>query len=218
MTLSRALLAAGIALVLTPAPGEAAPLLLNTSFDPNPDVLFNKNGASCVGDPVSDSVNLFGSSSCSSLAFTFLWPDFNLATDTVTSGSLTLSFYDDLSDLGSGEESVDISFDALLAASGLLITSGNGQFYKSFEVAGQMQDGMLQVLLTLGSHNRGNNDFYFGTAALIAYGTRVEGTLPTEAPAADLENGLVPLPEPSSLALFGIAWAAFHTRRRYRRQ
>jgi hypothetical protein len=209
MQLKPILAAAGLSLALGAAPATASTITFDQTFQPD-DVLFNKDGAACSGNTTAGTVNMFGDSSCESLAFSFSWTGFDPSTDVVDSGTLTLTFFDDIGDVGNGEESVLISLDSLLATPELTIASGGSS--PSFGVAAQLNDGLLNVLLTLGSRNRGNNDFYFDSAVISASGTRTTGSV-TEPPPG---NGVVPVPEPVSLALFGLGLSAlgFRLRRR----
>lgn len=198
------------ALGVTPA--NAATITFQSTYDPG-EVLFNKDGAACTGDTAAGTVNMLSASSCTSLAFTFAWPTFDPLTDTVTAGTLTLGFFDDPTDLGNGAEWVDISLDTLLAEADFAVTSGGAPRSPSFNVAGHLQDGVLSLILTLGSRNRGINDFYFDAASISATASRGTSPAGEPLPAGDL----VPVPEPGSLTLFGIGVVAAASRLRRRK-
>ena len=147
---------------------------------------------------------------CLSLAYSYTIPGFNPATDTLTSASLTLQFYDDTAKGDPGTngqpETVDITLDGLLVGDEVTITDvslASGPFSPSFDVRAKLADnGTLNIFLELGDNNAGNNDFFFAASRLVATGETGGTTPPSSAP------------EPATLALFGFA-AAVGLRRRW---
>ena len=182
---------------------EAAPISWDITYDPTDDVLMDNVTTACTGNTVTGSVS---ATSCQSLEFTFLLDGFNASTDSLASGSLSLSFRDD-SDPGPGaggshDEWVNISLDGLLTSgSPLLIPNGSLGFSTSVNVLAQLGDGQLTVLLSLPSESLGNNDFYFISSRLTARGERSESQEEDPPPTGGV-------PEPASLLLFGMAGLA----------
>jgi len=188
---------------------EASIISIDSTFNPDPDVLINNNGNICTGDTTTSAVS---STDCKSLEFTYTIAGFNPATDSMDSGTLTLTFYDDNTpgpdQGGNHSESVNISLDGVLnGESPLLITNGTtsgSPFSHPFDVLAELQNGVLTVVLSLPTGSEGNNDFYFAESRLVARGQT--GTS-------------VQTPEPTALFLFGTALfgLAAHGRRRNRR-
>jgi hypothetical protein len=189
---------------------EASPLLYDITFNPTPDVFFDNQGGTCTGSTTTSVVTGQTNSACLSLGFTYTLGGFDPVTDTLASGSLVLRFYDDPGDPGSGgqPESLTISFGGVPQGGELTILQQYTQanpFSPSFDVRASLQtNGTLAVLLSLGPTNLGNNDFFFASSQLTARGERNEG------------SSVTPVPEPASLALFGIALTAVAMRLRAR--
>jgi hypothetical protein len=190
-------------LLIASSRAMAGPVSFVDTFDP-PDVFFSQNGSvACHGNNgVNDTVT--ATIGCHSLDWTHsLIPlGFNPATDTLTSGTLSLTFYDDDD---SPAETFDVVFDSL-TASDQLITSGTtagAPFQISYDALSQLSDGILSVTVT--NPNNGNHDFYFAKAVLTASGTRISGE--PEVPAS------VPVPEPGTMTLLGVSLIAFGYRR-----
>jgi hypothetical protein len=205
-----ALAATGAFCLMASSNAEAALLSYDYTFDPIDDVLMDNNRVACTGDTVTDTVSGL---TCQSLEFTYGLAGFNPATDTLASASLTLTFYDDDSDQGNQQESVEISLDGVLAGGEISVTSGStagNPFSLAFDVRSQLADGLLTVLLELGSSNQGNNDFFFASSRLVADGARELN--------GEEEDRAIPAPEPASLLLFGIVAAGLAARPARRRE
>jgi len=214
-----AITATGAFCLMAAGNAEAAPIPISYdyTFDPIVDVLMDNNAVACTGNTTTNAVS---GATCQSLEFTYVLAGFNPATDTLTSASLTLTFYDD-SDPGppggpdSHNESVNISLDGVLTGGAVTVTSGStaGSPFSppAFNVVAQLSDGQLTVLLALPSGAQGNNDFYFASSRLTADGER-------ELNGGDEDPPTVPSPEPASLLLFGMAAAGFAARQGRRRQ
>ena len=92
-----------------------------------------------------------------------LFPDFNPATETLTAGSLTLSFHDD------GDPSSDkFNYVLDLLSGDGTVTSGSGPFVWTLGVLSELADGTVVVKL-----DTKTGDFYFDKAVLSASGERV---------------------------------------------
>ena len=187
---------------------EAAPISWNINYDPS-DVLMEAGAAACTGNVLA---NTSSGDECASLQFVYTLDPFNAGTDTITSGSVTLFFYDDAAGAGDSTgrpESVSIVFDGATPGTILPIPTG-GALYSSpaLNVTAALGDGLLTVLLGIGGTNAGN-DSYFASARLIADGERTEVQEEVPPPTGGV-------PEPASLLLFGMAAtaAALRSRRR----
>src|SRR5688500_1756093 len=78
-------------LIVVPA-ASADPITFSDTFDPA-NVFFVSSGSACTGtNGVTDSTS---ASTCQTLSWTHLLPGFNALTDTLTSATLSLWFYDD---------------------------------------------------------------------------------------------------------------------------
>ena len=172
-------------------------------FDPSPDPFLDHPGAICSG-------TVTAGASCFSYEFGFALPDFDPAVHDLLSANLSLNFYDDND---TRLESVDVYLDDVLASGGIgvrtLSTPASPFTTDPFNVLSQLQaDGLLEVLLQVGGENRGNSDFYFQSATLVAMWQQrsSENAVPT-----------APAPEPVELALFGIALSAFAFKLRRRK-
>lgn len=189
---------------------EAAPISYDINYDPA-DVLLKNNGVACTGTVAS---NTASGTTCQSLQFVFDLGNtalgFNAATDTLASGSVTFTFYDDNTPgpdaSGTHTETVDISLDGILIADDFNVGNGftslSPNTTSPFNVLANLSDGQLTVLLALAPVN-GNNDFYFASSRLIARGERADTPPPTSSS-----------PEPASVLLFGTAAVGLAVRRR----
>src|SRR5688572_2472387 len=115
MRLRHLVATAAMALFISSA-AEAAPIPLSydITFDPEPDVLFdNVSPGACLGNTTTNGVSGQTDNACATLTYTYTLPGFMPATDSLFSGTLTLTFFDDPTDPGSNgqPESVDINLD-----------------------------------------------------------------------------------------------------------
>lgn len=193
MTLRTFLVGAVALFAFGAAPVEASPISFDYTFNPTDVLIDNTGDAVCTGTTTTNAVT---NTHCQTLSFTYTLAGYNALTDTLSSGTLSLTFYDDNTPgpdrTGNLTETVNISLDGLLTSnSPLLITNGTtsgSPFDTQFDVLAQLQNGVLTVLLSLPSNAIGFNDFYFATSQLVAAGTRTDST---------------PVPEPAALLLFG---------------
>jgi len=190
---------------------EASTIPFDYTYDPANVLIDNTGDDLCTG---STTANTVSSLHCKALQFTYLLDGFDTATDDLTSGSLTLTFYDDNTpgpdNGGSLDETVNISLDGVLTGlSPVLITNGStpGNPFSppAFNVLAQLADGQLTILLSIPQQGEGSNDFYFASSRLTASADRNE-TQP-QGPSTDL-------PEPATLLLFGAAAATLASQRR----
>src|SRR5262245_16565291 len=114
---------------------QASPVTFSTDiFNPS-DVKFLKDGGDCAGDNTLDVILGADNGGCDSLTYTHSLLDFNPSTDTLTSGSLSLNFYDDWND--GNAETFDVALGSVDFANNQTITSGSTQiqpFGISFDV------------------------------------------------------------------------------------
>ena len=74
---------------------QAAPVTFTPdTFDPT-NVKFFRDGGSCIGNVITDTISGMSGGGCADLTFTLGLADFNPALDTLTSASLFVTFYDD---------------------------------------------------------------------------------------------------------------------------
>jgi hypothetical protein len=182
---------------------EAATISFTDTFDPS-QVFLDKSSGTCTGqNGAVDTVSGGSGGKCTSLAFTLsLFPEFNPGTDTLTSGSLTLTFHDDNDP---SADKFDYVFDLLSGSNITVPSDGTNPFVWALDVLSEVGDGMLAVTLT-----RTVGDFYFDKAVLNASADRVI-TVPTD------DNPQSDVPEPASLALLGVGLLAAGMRARRRR-
>ena len=188
-----------LGILLMAATANAAPITWEHVYDASPDVYFASGGGACTSISIA--------SSCASFDFfhdltTDGFVPGALSSDQITGGSLTVRFFDDLSDPGNQAEMVKIDLDALALGG---TESGSQTFtLGSFTLAmltSLQQDGILAVTLR---HQAG--DFYFDKSTLIADGTRED---------AETTDGTTEaVPEPAILMLFGAAAIGFARRAR----
>jgi len=189
-------------LCLLPAASARASLITYTDvFDPV-DVLFNgQSNQACTGSD--GSVDSTSATTCESLTWTQTLPGYNPSTDSLTSGTLSLTAYNDSTN---NNQSFDLLIDLLAFSRTITDDSTLGLPHTfGFTILSQLLDGGVNVTLT--SQN-GNHSFYFAESTLNATGERVTG---------DGGGGLVSptaltipvstVPEPATLFLVGFGLA-----------
>lgn len=202
--------AGALAIIATAGVAHAGPISFSDTFNPADTRLLNSSATTCTGtnDPT-DANDLVSAATCGTLTYThILQPSYNPATDTlfVGSGLLTISVYDD-ADAGNEQLNYDLDFGALLGGfptppDSLDSTTLGSPFVKSIDVLAQITaDGTLVVKLIQQS-----GDVYFATSELIARGERTEEVIDEQQPT---------VPEPTTLALLGLAAVASFGRKRF---
>src|SRR6187401_1002704 len=203
------LAAAALTFVTAQAEASTISISLLDTFDPEDVFITNQTGsvnggAICTGindsDDLLDAVTIPAGplDTCGSLSWTHsLFPppnNYNLGTDTLTSGSIVLTFYDDED---SPEETFDLWLD-LLPILNNTVTSGSTSalpYELTWDVSSDILDGLLDAYFT--NDGEGNHDFYFAKSVLTAKGTRFvdDGEIDDQA--------LTETPEPTSMVLLG---------------
>ncbi len=197
-----------VALVLLTSSGAwASTIPFSDLFDPE-DVLFSgKSGVACTGtNGVLDTTSAL---ECESMTWTQTLPGYNSLTDTLTSGTLTLTAYNDI-DQGNPGQTFSLLVD-LLTFNGT-VTSSSTQGAPNtfaFTVLSQLADGGVNVTLTSAN---GNHTFYFAESQLDAEANRATGEGDPLGPAA------ASIPEPASLLLVGTGAIALARRCRLHRK
>jgi PEP-CTERM motif-containing protein len=211
MKLVRNCVAAALATVVMTGIAQAGPISFSDTFNPTDRLLLNSSATNCTGtnDPTDASDVISPAGSCGTLTYThILQPSYNPATDTlfVGSGLLTITVYDD-ADNGNEQLNYDLDFGALLGGfptppDSLDSTTLGSPYVKSINVLAQIAaDGTLVVKLTQQS-----GDVFFAKSELIARGERTEEVIDEQQPT---------VPEPTTLALLGLAAVASFGRKRF---
>jgi hypothetical protein len=190
----KAILAALAMVVLSAHVARATSVPLTDVFNPLVDVFFDgQSGVACTG--TNGAVDTTSAATCESLTWTQTLPGYNSLTDTVTTGALTLTVYNDDSN---NNQNFNVLVD-LLPLFNWSVTDASrigSPDLPSFNVLSALADGTINVTLT--SQN-GNHTFFFGLSQLNATIDRADDNL------SDI--GIVaatPVPEPATLALTGI--------------
>jgi len=210
------LAAAVLTFVTAQAEASTISISLFDAFDPSDVFITNQvdgslaGGGVCIGNNLAgisnDTVNTPAEFNCGSLSWThtLLLPpnNYNSATDTLSSASLVLTFYDD-DESGSPGEPFDIQLNVLpflteTVASG---STAVAPYLITYDVFNDIIDGLLNVYFT--DDKNGNHDFYFAQSILTAEGTRFvdDGEIDDQA--------LTETPEPTSMVLLGTGLIGF---------
>ena len=210
MKLIRNCVAAALAIVASAAVAHAGPISYSDTFDPTDQLFANVPAslASCIGtngagtDSISGQVN----GACEVLTYTHvLTPPYIPLTDTLSSAILSIYVYDNNDQAA---EKLDYSLDAGALAGDFPLVNLNGEIESSplihqINVLGLVTaDGTLVVTLS-----RQAGDLKFKLSTLTAEGVREDEQL-------DI-NQESTVPEPTTLALLGLAAVASFGRKRF---
>jgi hypothetical protein len=160
----------------------AVPVQFSDTFNPS-DVKFLKDGGGCSGNNNSnDTVSNTANGGCELLTYTHSLSNFNPSTDTLTSATLSLTFYDDFD---ANSEKFDIDLGGVDFRNNVQITNLSVWFLPfgvEYNVLASINsNGELAVTLMRGN-NGSNNDFYFASSMLDASGTRTDSVAQTPEP------------------------------------
>ena len=190
-------LLACLAMCLLPSASARASLItFSDVFDPL-DVFFSgQSGTSCTG--TDGAVDSTSDATCESLTWSQKLPGYNSSTDFLTSGTLTLTAYNDSTD---NNQAFDLLIDLLPFTRTITDGSTLGAPDKfGFTILSQLIDGGVDVTLTSAN---GNHTFYFAESLLEASAERLTaGGGPGGSPTVD--SVAIATPEPATLLLVGI--------------